>query len=202
MRYKLKDGNNVVESDSGNYKYKLFGDPGVEISENVEWGELTLGAVNKAIVFIASLTALLMLTYSFLSSTLLFYTPTENGLKLVATSSFDRNQLPASEIAVLSPTRSKPSNFIDNATFGWGNIENKVIGRIVAPNYSLIENKDGFLTATTADGLRLTINGSYSGPVNFRLSDQYLVECLEGACNKGEIYAYRSNQVYGLVKGY
>lgn len=100
-----------------------------------------------------------------------------------------------------STTDAAPSGFFSKVQTGFSGAPNSIIATVESletSSYVLIEDKTiRVINGTSENAISGTYNGSRNG--NQKLQDEYIVKCVSGACDEGEILIVSRDNIVGVV---
>lgn len=211
----------TVESDG---QAGMFSVPGAQIIEveQESWLSIFAGWFKSIILFLALAAAVLAVLYSGLSATIMVFSPVGSSqYEIVIRNAWaDEGGIPPEgTLVAVSPTDS-PQNWWEWITVGWLGIPNASEAKIVSTNYDKL-----YIAGPDSENLTVvnlaneSVNGKFwtskAIPVdedktniefNHVLKNQYLVECVAGACAAGNedgepvYFVVDETQIYGEVR--
>lgn len=178
--------------------------------------EETLNAIAKAnkirVAITSSLGGILVLLifgYAMIAGTLGFMSNNAGGLNWVTRPAFSGEAMQGGYINVqnqkvyASLNTPASTDFISQIMTGFFGVPQSFIGKAVLLNESatISISEDGEISYEK-DGYEETLNGIYNGNLRGetkQLVDQYILECISGACENGELVIVDRANIYGVV---
>lgn len=167
--------------------------------------------IRKAVTgSLGSILAVVLLGYIVIAGTVGMFTFNAGGAHFVLRPAFSNGAITGGyiqkqgEIVYASTTNTADTDFLSQVITAFsGGAPQGIIGKAVAIDYSgiidikddgTIEIKDGDKTAAVEG----TYNGSLRGEQ--KLTDQYIIQCIAGECEEGELLIISKDNIHGVVK--
>lgn len=202
---KLRSGSKIIdiENEQPLINNNINAQTTIEYEE-ISWGTIIMGWVKTVILFILLGIFLLVGTYAGLSATILYATQAGNSDPfIVARGTYVGGKVPENSFIYVNTKGEIENNFLSNLSEGFGGIKDGAVVKTLAGPVQelLVDNKKETITIIEDGETKETIDGvlpeEYAG-TDF-LKNQYLVECMAGACEKGELLIIDQNQISGEV---
>lgn len=178
--------------------------------------EETLNAIAKANKIrkiitgsIGSILTIILLGYIVVAGTVGMFTFNAGGAHFVLRPAFSNGAITGGyiqekgEIVYASLSQPAGPDFISQLITSFsGGAPQGIIGEAVAIDYTgtIIINEDGTIDITDGDKTA-TLEGKYNGNRTGKqqLNDQYIIQCIAGECEKGELLIVNKDNVHGIV---
>ena len=158
---------------------------------------------------LGGIVALLLFGYIMVSGTLGFMSTNAGGLNWVTRPAFSGEAMKGGYINVenqkvyASLKTPAGTDFMQQVITGFFGAPEAFIGKAVLLNESakISISPEGEITYEK-DGFEEPLNGVYNGSLKGKttqLVDQYILECVSGACEKGELVIIERANIYGVV---
>lgn len=166
--------------------------------ETIGWGEVIRGWAKSIVIFLILAAVLVVGIYAGLAATIAYSTSTPgSGQFFVARGTYVGGTVPAGSTIYVSTTNAVENSFLTNLQEGFSGLPNgAVVKTIAGPVEEIVVDNTG----------RASVGGDdISGvlPADFAnggyLKNQYLVECVSGACTSGDLLVINQNQISGEV---
>lgn len=215
---RLRNNDGVV--DSSNYTPKLAM-PGardiIEIKEE-SWPQIIFGWVKSLLGVLGVGLLVIAMLYSGLAANLMMYIPTSEDVTkrdLVVRNIWQDtgNKPPLNTNVVISTTNVLPENWFELIRVGWTGTENPAVVRIASTDFDTLYIVEDEVVNLGESGETGTFVGSpsfphyseletYSEEQNVVLDNQFLVECISGACEPGTFFIISDNQIFGEQRNF
>lgn len=206
----LRNSDGVVDSADYIPRLAMPGAHDVIDVKEESWGHIALGWGKGLLGFGLILVILVGLLYSGLTATLMMLSPTSadtSSREWVVRNTWTETggKPPIDKQVVISTTKALPTQWWDLVTVGWVGIAAPAVVRIASTDYETLYIVDSKVTnLTTKD------SGSFiSSPAfrydtktdlaeqNYKLDNEYLVECVSGSCEAGTYFIIDATQIFG-----
>lgn len=177
--------------------------PGAEDIVDVRvptWWEIIVGWLRPTLLFALLTAALLFILYVGSAATNIFFVSVNDQSLIVARGTFVGNVATPNSRVLASTSTPDPANFVNNIKVGFFGV----------PDGAVVKVRSGLYDQISLEGNNLLVNGKVAGPAgnivikgsnSAKLSRQYVVECISGACGKpGDLLLINQQNVYGEVK--
>lgn len=167
------------------------------------WLTITLSWVKTLGLFILSAMLIFTVLYGTLAASLLFATPVDGKIQVVARDTFLGGIPSKGDSALASPVQIAGDNPIDNLKEAALGVENGQVVKIISGPTDLISVRSGSFTVEGKNG------GNYGGDLingegnrindSFQLNRQYVGECLSGHCTPGSFVLVEETNIFGEI---
>jgi hypothetical protein len=165
------------------------------------WLRISLSWVKTSFLFLMSAMLIFTVMYGTLAASLLFATPVDGKVTVVARDTFLGGIPSKDDVAVVSPTQAAGKNPLDRLKEAGLGIKDAQVVKILSGPNDNIQMKDGGFAITGEE------TGSYNGEListsgakivgSFKLANQYVAECVSGACTPGTFVVVEDANTYG-----
>lgn len=174
------------------------------------WGQILLRWVQNLFLYVLLLAVVGAALYSGLAANLLSFSPTgsasgEQSLVLRNTWQENGGKPPVGEEAVISATEPLPDDPIGKIRVGWTGITDPATVTVLSNNMDRLQVRgdevqvgDQWVKLTNSAAYEVTPDAA-EAPV--QLDGQFLVQCVEGACEPGSYTIIDQAQIYGERRG-
>lgn len=166
--------------------------------ETIGWGEVIRGWAKSIVIFLLLAAVLVVGIYAGLAATIAYSTSTPgSGQFFVARGTYVGGTVPQDSTIYVSTSNVVSNSFLTNLQEGFSGLPNgAVVKTIAGPVEEIIVDNYGNASVGGDD-----IAGVL--PAEFAqggyLKNQYLVECVSGACTAGDLLVINQNQISGEV---
>lgn len=189
--------------DVSEEKPALAYDPNSDIIMFAEesWLRISASWLKTSFLFLLSAMLIFTIMYGTLAASLLFATPINGKVTVVARDTFLGGIPAKGDVAVVSPSQAAGKNPLDRLKDAALGIKDAQVVKILSgPNDSIQMSQGGFSVSGEE-------SGSYSGDLfstsgnkvtnSFKLEKQYVAECISGACTPGTFVIVEDKNTYG-----
>lgn len=199
---KLRSSSKIFELNEEEPKLSNNVLPTVIEYEEIGWGHIIKGWVKSILVFLLLGLVLVVGAYAGLAATISYGTIDDRGeIIVVARGTYVGGVVPKDEIVYISTTHILDGNLWDNLQQGFVGIPNAATVQVLAGPVQEIEVqanqillKKGTETVGKIEGVIEDLT-----PNKTVLQNEYIVRCLGGACEPGELLLIKSAQISGEV---
>lgn len=166
------------------------------------WVSIVTGWVKTSVLFALSAALILSILYIILAATLMFITPVDGKLTLVARGTFLGGNPSIGEVVLASsqtPAAADPLSKIKAGVFGLDNAEVVKVESDASASITVGSDKVTLADGTEVQGSTTLGEGESNSMV---LKDQLLVRCIAGSCEGKDLFILDKNLVYGEVQNY
>lgn len=198
----LKGGGSV---DSSEAKPALAYDPNSEILMFSEesWLTITLSWLKTAFLFLVSAMVIFVIMYATLAASLLFATPVDGKVEVVARDTFLGGVPSKNDIVLSSPTQIAGEGAVDR-------LKEAALGVDDAQTVKILS---GPSDSVQTDGTSFTVTGQEPGSFNgvlmtstgeqvqgdLQLTKQYVAECMSATCTPGTFIVVDDDKIFGEI---
>lgn len=205
MKGKLRSSSKIVDlPDNEQPQINNNNTPQTVIEyESLSWNTILLGWGKTVILFLLLGSVLVLGIYAGLSSTILYLTSTKDASFIVARGTYVGGIIPEGSYVYVNTDGKIENNFLSNLNEGFSGIKNGAVVKTLAGPVQEIKVDNDKQTISIIENGKVVneIDGALPeeyNNINY-LKNQYLTECLSGACEKGELLIVNQNQVSGEV---
>lgn len=165
------------------------------------WLRISLSWLKTSFLFLLSAMLIFTVMYGTLAASLLFATPVDGKVTVVARDTFLGGIPSKGDITVVSPTQAAGKNPIDRLKEAGLGIKDAQIVKVLSGATDSIQITEGGFSVTGEEP------GSYNGTLintsgnkvvgSFKLERQYIAECVSGACTPGTYVVVEDANIYG-----
>lgn len=197
----LKGGGSYV--DVSEEKPALAYDSNSEIIMFSEesWLQISLSWLKTSFLFLMSAMLIFTIMYGTLAASLLFATPINGKVAVVARDTFLGGIPSKDDVIVVSPTQAAGKNPLDRLKEAGLGIKDAQVVKVLSGPTDNVQIKEGGFAISGEE------SGSYSGDListsgnkvvaSFKLEKQYIAECVSGACTPGTFVVVEDKNTYG-----
>jgi hypothetical protein len=209
---KFRNPNGVVDSTDYTPQLALPGSQDIiEIKEET-WLQIWMGWGRNFVAFLLAAVLFFMVLYAGLSSTLMIFSATgpdsDRSAVVRGTWSETGGEPPIGSEAVISADTLSPDNWWEWIFLGYTGVSEPSVVKVLSKDYNTIAVNDNTSVNLAEDPntprpFVSSNNFNYnpeSGPVTYKLKEEYLVECVSGTCAPGTTFIIAAKQIYGEVR--
>ena len=209
---KLKNSRGIVDSSDYNPQLAMPGAHDVVEIKEESWPSIIFGWIRGLIAFAIVAVLLLGVIYSGLAANLMMYVPlnpdsSSRSWVVRGTWSETGGKPSVGEQAVVSEDTMFPEEWWNTILVGWAGISNPSIVKIQSTTYDKLYINNDKVTNLSNEKVsgKFVTSPSYAvnateGEQNFKLKNQYLVECVSGSCKPGTYFIVDVKQIYGEAR--
>lgn len=197
----LKGGGSFVDVSEEKPALAYDSNSDIIMFEEESWLRISLSWLKTSFLFLMSAMLIFTIMYGTLAASLLFATPIDGKVTVVARDTFLGGIPSKDDIAVVSPTQAAGKNPLDRLKeAGLGIKDAQIVKILSGPNDTIQIREDGFVISGEE-------SGSYNGALvstsgnkviaSFKLEKQYVAECVSGACTPGAFVVVEDKNTYG-----
>lgn len=207
---KLRNNDGIVNSSDYIPRLAMPGARDVVDVKEESWGQIVLGWSKGLVLFVLILILLIGLLYSGLSATLMMLSstsPTSSSREWVVRNTWSETggTPPMEQEVIISATSALPAEWWNRIMVGWTGISNPATVRVVSNDYDTLYISDSKITNLTTNKTgNFAGSAAYSynakeAPIeqNYKLDNEYLVECVSGSCKKDTYFIIDETQIFG-----
>lgn len=181
----------------------------IDVKEE-SWGRIILGWGKGLGAFILILVLLVGLLYSGLAATLMVLSstsPNSDSRDWVVRNTWSETggKPPIGQEAIISATSGLPAEWWNRILVGWTGISAPATVRISSTDYETLYISDSKVSNLTTNESGTFVGSAAYGydskevpaELNYKLDNEYLVECISGSCEKGTYFIIDATQVFG-----
>jgi len=181
----------------------------IDVKEE-SWGRIAFGWLKGLLAFGVILLLLVGLLYSGLSATLMMLSSVNsdsNSREWVVRNTWGETggKPPLDQKVVISTTKALPAEWWNRILVGWTGIAAPAVVRIASTDYEKLYIANSEVTnLTTEESGEFTSSAAFQYNTdeelteqNYKLDNEYLVECVSGSCEAGTYFVIDAVQIFG-----
>lgn len=165
------------------------------------WLTISLSWLKTSFFFLMSAMLIFTIMYGTLAASLLFATPVDGKVTVVARDTFLGGIPSKGNVVLTSPTQAAGTSPMDRLKeAGLGVKDSQLVTILSGPNDHVQINGDSFVVTGQEPGSYPGSLGNASGAkvtASFQLANQYVAQCVSGACIPGEFILVEDANTYG-----
>lgn len=200
----LKQGGSPV--DVSEHKPALAYDTNSDIVMFAEesWLSISINWLKSGLLFLASALLIFTVLYGTLAASIVFITPVDGQLNVVARGTFLGGIPSNGDIVLASATQKAGVSPIDRLKEAALGIEGAKVVKVLSGSTDAVTTNDGTITVAgqsnaTYTGQLLDSEGKVVNANNKRLDNQFLALCVAGDCQKDTYVIVDSDKIFGEV---
>lgn len=165
------------------------------------WLAISLSWLKTSFLFLMSAMLIFTIMYGTLAASLLFATPIEEKVTVVARDTFLGGIPSKEDLVIASPSQAAGANPLDRLKEAALGIKDAQIVKVLSgPNDNVQITSTGFVVSGEEPGSYNGVLANAEGAIvqtSFQLGKQYVAQCVSGACTPGAFIIVEDANVYG-----
>jgi hypothetical protein len=174
----------------------------IEVKEE-SWASIILGWVKTIVGYFALVVVLLLAVYTGLAATVVFFSSVGGQTALVARGTFIGGIPDKGDMMYISNDTPDPKSPVNNVVVGFKGAPEASIVENMSAEYDKVSvsgNNIQIADQVINDAVLLNAKGDRVTSGTISLNNQYVVQCVTGACDADSYLVIDSKQIYGEIK--